>query len=105
MKAVFRINEKKAIVNTDTDICLYYAQRGLEPEHRNGTDIYLHITKNGIKIYYKYDWSLYQNIPDSIEYITEKEAIAELEQRVPFMSEETIEKIKKYIPSFLEETA
>jgi len=105
MRAVFKIDEKKAIVNTDTDICLYYAQRGLEPEHRNGTDIYLHITKNGIKIYYKYDWSLYQNIPDSIEYITEKEAIAELEQRVPFMSEETIEKIKKYIPSFLEETA
>ena len=105
MRVVFKIDEKKAIVNTDTDICLYYAQRGLEPEHRNGTDIYLHITKNGIKIYYKYDWSLYQNIPDSIEYITEKEAIAELEQRVPFMSEETIEKIKKYIPSFLEETA
>ena len=105
MRAVFKIDEKKAIVNTDTDICLYYAQRGLEPEHRNGTDIYLHITKNGIKIYYKYDWSLYQNIPDSIEPITEKEAIAELEQRVPFMSEETIERIKKYIPNFLEETA
>jgi len=105
MKAVFRINEKKAIVNTDTDICLYYAQRGLEPEHRNGTDIYLHITKNGIRIYYLYEWSLYENIPDSIEYITEKEAIAELEQRVPFMSEETIERIKKYIPNFLEETA
>jgi len=105
MKAVFRINDKKAVVNTDTDICLYYAQRGLEPEHRNGTDIYLHITKNGIKIYYKYEWSLYQNIPDSIEYITEKEAISELEQRVPFMTEESIEKIKKYIPSFLEETA
>ena len=105
MKAVFRINEKKAIVNTDTDICLYYAQRGLDPSHRDGTDIYLHITKNGIRIYYKYEWSLYQNIPDSIEYITEKEAISELEQRLPFMSEETIEKIKKYIPSFLEETA
>ena len=105
MKAVFRINDKKAVVNTDTDICLYYAQRGLEPEHRNGTDIYLHITKNGIKIYYKYEWSLYQNIPDSIEYITEKEAISELEQRVPFMTEESIEKIKKYIPSFLEETS
>jgi len=105
MKAVFKIGEKKAVLNTDTDICLYYAPRGLEPEHRNGTDIYLHITKNGLKIYYLYEWSLYQNIPDDIEIITEKEARAELEERVMWMSEETIERIKKYIPDFMEETA
>ena len=105
MKAVVRIEEKRAVLDTDTDICLYYAPRGLEPEHRNGTDIYLHITKNGYKIYYLYEWSLYQNIPDDIEILTEKEARAELEQRVTRMSKETIERIQKYIPDFLEETA
>ena len=105
MKAVFKIGEKKAIVNTDTDICLYHAPRGFEPEHRNGTDIYLHITKGGKKIYYLYEWSLYQNIPDDINFISEKEAIAELEQRLPWMTDEMVERIKKYIPSFMEETA
>jgi len=105
MKAIFKINDKKAVLNTDMDICLYHAPRGFEPEHRNGTDIYLHITKNGLKIYYLYEWSMYQNIPDDIEIITEKEARAELEERVSRMSEETIERIKKYIPDFMEETA
>jgi len=105
MKAIVRVGEKRAVLNTDTDICLYYAQRGLEPEHRDGTDIYLHVTKNGMKIYYLYEWSLYQNVPNSIELITEKEAKEELEQRVLRMSEETIERIKKYFPDFMEETA
>lgn len=105
MKAIVYIEEKKAVLNTDTDICLYYAQRGLDPEHRNGTDIYLHVTQNGIKIYYKYEWSLYQNMPDSIEVITENEARKELEERVSRMSEETIERIKKYFSDFMVETA
>ncbi len=105
MIKIVKIGEKRAVLNTDTDICLYYAQRGFEPEHRNGTDIYLHVTKNGTKIYYKYDWSLYQNIPDDIEVITESEAKEELEKRVSWMSKETIERIKKYFPDFMEETA
>jgi len=105
MKAVFRINEKRAIVNTDTDICLYCAKRGLEPSHREGTDIYLHITVNGEKIYYLYNWSLYQNVEDYIELISEREAREKLEQHVPQMTEETIENIKKYISDFMTETA
>ena len=105
MKAIVRVGEKRAVLDTEKDICLYYAQRGLEPEHRDGTDIYLHITKNGMKIYYKYEWSLYQNILSSIELITEKEASEELEQRVLRMSEKTIERIKKYFPDFMDETA
>jgi len=105
MIEIVKMGEKRAVLNTDTDICLYYAPRGFEPEHRDGTDIYLHITKNGKRVYYKFEWSLYQNIPDSIEVITEKEAREELESRVSRMSEETIQRIKKYFPDFMEETA
>jgi len=105
MKAIVRIGEKRAVLDTEKDICLYYAQRGLEPEHRDGTDIYLHITKNNIRIFYKYEWSLYQNVSDNIEQITEKEVKEELEKRVSWMSKETIERIKKYFPDFLDETA
>jgi hypothetical protein len=105
MKSVVRIGEKRAILDTDKDICLYFAPRGLDPSDRNGSDIYLHITKGGIKIFYKYRWSLYQNIGDSIELLREKEAKEELEERVPRMSQETIERIKRFFPDFMEETA
>ena len=105
MKAIVKVGEKRAVLDTNTDICLYYAQRGLDPSHRDGVDIYLHITKNGLKVFYNFEWSLYQNIPDSIELITEKKAREELEARISRMSKNEIERVLNIFPDFLEETA
>ena len=105
MKAIVKIGEKRAVLNTESDICLYYAQRALDVSHRDGIDVYLHITKHGLKIFYNFEWSLYQNIADSIEVISQKKAREELEARVSRMSKNEIERVLNIFPDFLEETA
>ena len=106
MRAIVRLeNGTKAILNTETDSCLYADQRGLDPAHRQGTDIFMHLTKGGKRVFYKLVWSLYQNDTDYIEVISEEEARKILEKKVPWMTEEDIEAIKQVFHDFLEETA
>jgi hypothetical protein len=98
-------NGTKAILDTDTDSCLYADRRGLDPAHREGTDIFMHLTKGGRKIFYKYVWSLYQNDVDYIEVISEEEARKILEEKSQWMSKEDEDIVKQVFPDFCEETA
>jgi len=106
MRKIVRLgNEKRAVLDTETDSCLYAEQRGLDPAHRQGTDIYMHLTKGGQRIFYKYVWSLYQNDVDYIEVISEEEARKILEDKSQWMSEDDIKVVKQVFKDFLEETA
>jgi len=106
MRAIVRLEDgTKAIPNTETDSCLYADRRGLDPAHRQGTDIFMHLTKGGRKIFYKYVWSLYENDVDYIEVISEEEARKILEEKSQWMTEEDIKLIQQVFPDFLEETA
>jgi 2,4-dienoyl-CoA reductase-like NADH-dependent reductase (Old Yellow Enzyme family) len=106
MRAIVRLGDgKRAVLDTNADSCLYADQRGLDPAHRQGTDIFMHLTKGGRKIFYKYVWSLYQNDVDYIEVISEEEARKILEEKSQWMTEEDIKVIQKVFPDFCEETA
>jgi hypothetical protein len=106
MRKIARLeNGTKAILDTDTDSCLYADQRGLDPAHRQGIDLYMHLTKGGRRIFYKYVWSLYQNDVDYIEVISEEEARKILESKSQWMTKEDEEKVKQVFKDFFEETA
>ena len=106
MKKIVSLNDgKRAVLDTETDSCLYADRRGLDPAHRQGIDLYMHLTKGGQRIFYKYVWSLYENDVDYIEMISEKEARKMLEEKSQWMTEDDVTIIKQVFPDFLEETA
>jgi len=106
MRAIVRLgDEKRAVLDTNADSCLYADQRGLDPAHRQGIDVYMHLTKGGQRVFYKLVWSLYQNDTDYIEVISEEEARQILEEKSQWMSKEDVEVVKQVFPDFFEETA
>ena len=106
MRAIVRLgDEKRAVLDTNADSCLYADQRGLDPAHRQGIDLYMHLTKGGQRVFYKLVWSLYQNDMDYIEVISEEEARKLLESKSQWMTEDDIKVIQQVFPDFCEETA
>jgi len=106
MRKIIRIGDgKRAVLDTNADSCLYADQRGLDPAHRQGIDVYMHLTKGGQRVFYKLVWSLYQNDTDYIEVISEEEARQILEEKSQWMSKEDVEVVKQVFPDFFEETA
>jgi len=106
MRAIVRLgDEKRAVLDTNADSCLYADHRGLDPAHRQGIDVYMHLTKGGQRVFYKLVWSLYQNDTDYLEVISEEEARQILEEKSQWMSKEDIEVVKQVFPDFFEETA
>jgi len=105
MRSVFRFEDGTAILDTETDSCLYASRRGLDPAHRQGIDVYMHLTKGGKRVFYKYGWSLYENVEDYIQVISEEEAREFLESKLPLMSKEDIEVVRQVFQDFGVETA
>jgi len=106
MRKIVRLeNGKRAVLDTETDSCIYAEQRGLDPAHRQGIDLYMHLTKGGQRVFYKYVWSLYQNDVDYIEVISEEEARKILEEKSQWFTKEDEEVIKQVFSDFFEETA
>ena len=69
MKVKVVTDTKPAVLNTEKDICLYWAPRpsfdGSEA-HVRGRDLYLHRRKSGKTMYYYHLWTLK---PDEVETI------------------------------------
>jgi len=105
MRKIVNLDGKKAILDTESDDCIYLAPRGLDPARRQGTDIFLHVTKGGKKIFYKYVWTLYEHDVDYIDVISEEEARKILEENSQWLTDEDITLLKQVFPDFFEETA
>jgi len=105
MKRLITIEGKTAILNTETDTCIWKDRRGLDMWHTAGTDLYVHTTRGGRKIFYEYRWNFYQGVPNIILPVSENEAKNFLQRKYSEMTEEEQEEIEKIFPGIFTETA
>ncbi len=115
MKVVKILDDgKRAVLDTKLDTCLYKAPvnpPNTGTSYTRGTDLYLHNTKNGRKVFYEYHWSMWQGEESGINVISVEEAKEFLEIKAGLtgwgrVSEEELEEIKELTGiDLLEETA
>ena len=77
MKVLMTPENKRVVINTETDECLYSAPvnpPNTGTAYTTGTDMYRHIARSGKAYYYTYTWSLWQGACDQFTLITEDEA-------------------------------
>jgi len=111
---VFRLDDGKTIViDPRTDECIYEAPMNppnTGTRYTRGTDLYLHRTRSGRKVFYLKRWSMWQGEETSYELISEEEAKNFFLERLGMSgwmhpSEEEIQRALELWPDLMEETA
>ncbi len=115
MKVRVKVDDGKiAVLDSETDKVIYEAPHNppnTGTAYTSGTDLYLHVTKRGRKVFYLYHWSMWQGVEDRIEVISESEAKDFIIEKAGLtgwaaLTEREIEKAKSiWGQDFLEETA
>ena len=99
MEAVIDVDGKKAIVNTGTDETILEVGDGVETDEwfdTRGTDLMVHVTKNGTTVYYLYHWTRWQGERDRIEAATKEQALNWLAENYHFATESALATAAKY---------
>lgn len=77
-KTVLRTQDnKKVIINTDSDPCLFQAPHNIPhtgTSYTRGKDLYAHESRNGNMYFYFYSWSMWQGEENSYYLVTKEEA-------------------------------
>lgn len=76
-KHILRYGDKKIIIDTSSDECLYWAPRNppnTGTKYTTGTDLYMHKTRSGAQVFYLVHWSMWQGSETVYDVITSEEA-------------------------------
>jgi hypothetical protein len=99
MKAVIDVDEKKPIVNTETDESILRVGDGVETDDwfdTRGTDLMAHVTNNGRTVYYLYHWTRLEDETDTIEAITKEQALNWLAENYNIATKSALATAAKY---------
>lgn len=100
MQAVIDVDGKKAIVDSATDVEILEVgdRAGTDKwyDSTRGTDLMVHVTKNGTTVYYLYHWTRWQGERDSIEAATKEQALNWLAENYHFATESQVTTAAEY---------
>lgn len=113
MRHVFKTDKGTVVLDPETDKRIYNAPcnpPNTGTTYTRGTDLYLHITRKGNKVFYLIHWSLWQGEGDSIELISEEQAKEFFREKTEASGwarpdEDEIAYAEKLWPDLFEETA
>lgn len=114
MKNVVQLeNGKRAILDTKMDEKLYDSPHNppnTDTRYTCGSDLFLHICKSGLRVFYLMNWSMWQGSETTLQVISESEAeeffldkLSGNEHIMPYDRE--IKRMAELGFNFLEETA
>lgn len=105
-KIIVTQDNKRAILDTKTDECIYNAPHNppnTGTQYTRGADLYVHKSKAGQEFFYLYCWSMWQGDEARIEYLSKDEAMTYLTEHVDSYNGVDEEVLNRY--GLLEETA
>ncbi|MEM1950433.1 MAG: hypothetical protein QXI43_00155 [Candidatus Nitrosocaldus sp.] len=112
-KHIIKDNGKKIIIDTNADVCLYWAPRNppnTGTKYLEGTDLYLHKTKSGAQVFYLVHWSMWQGSETTYRVVSEDEAKEFFETKLSrsgweYPNQDEIDRAKSLWPDLFEEDA